>query len=344
MNTERRKILAIPPLLPDDHPIRVLLVDDQVIIGEAVRRALADHPEIVFHYCGNAAEAIDVATRFKPTVILQDLVMPVVDGLTLLYRYRTNEATKTIPVVMLSTKEDPKTKSEAFRLGANDYLVKLPDTVELVARIQYHSKAYANQIQRDEAYHALQESQRDLVEANISLQRLTNVDGLTGLSNRRYFDEYVMGQWKLAIREHKPFSLLMIDVDDFKQYNDTEGHVAGDGALKRLAAAIDASFRRPSDLSARVGGEEFAAILPGTALSAAKSLGEDLCRNVRELRIPHSTSTEGSGFVTVSVGAASIVPGPHDMFLSLMQVADEALYDAKRAGKNRLIAKALEPL
>jgi DNA-binding response OmpR family regulator len=208
MNTERRKILAIPPLLPDDHPIRVLLVDDQVIIGEAVRRALADHPEIVLHFCGDAAEAIDVATRFKPTVILQDLVMPAVDGLTLLYRYRTNEATKTIPVVMLSTKEDPKTKSEAFRLGANDYLVKLPDTVELIARIQYHSKAYAVQVQRDEAYRALQETQRDLVEANTSLQRLTNVDGLTGLSNRRYFDEYVIGQWKLAIREQNPFSVL----------------------------------------------------------------------------------------------------------------------------------------
>jgi two-component system, chemotaxis family, response regulator WspR len=343
MNTERRKILAMPPLLPDDQPIRVLLVDDQPMIGEAVRRALADRPEIVFHYCGDATEAIVVATRVKPTVILQDLVMPSVDGLTLLYRYRTNPATKNIPVVMLSTKEDPKTKSEAFRLGANDYLVKLPDTVELVARIQYHSKAYANQVQRDEAYQALHESQRELVEANITLQRLTNVDGLTGLSNRRYFDEYVMVQWKLAIREQNPFSLLMIDVDNFKRYNDTEGHVAGDEALKRLAAAIDSSFRRPSDLSARVGGEEFAAILPSTALLAAQMLGEELCRNVRELRIPHPTSTEGSGFVTVSVGAASIVPGPHDMFLSLMQLADEALYDAKRAGKNRLIARAPDP-
>jgi two-component system, chemotaxis family, response regulator WspR len=343
MNTERHRILAMPPLLPDDQPIRVLLVDDQLMIGETVRRALADHPEIVFHYCGDATEAIVVATRFKPTVILQDLVMPSVDGLTLLYRYRTNPATKNIPVVMLSTKEDPKTKSEAFRLGANDYLVKLPDTVELVARVQYHSKAYANQVQRDEAYHALRASQRELVEANITLQRMTNIDGLTGLSNRRFFDEYVMSQWKLAIREHDPFSLLMIDVDNFKRYNDTEGHVAGDEALKRLAAAIDSSFRRPCDLSARLGGEEFAVILPSTSLSAAARLGENMCHNVRELRIPHPTSTEGSGFVSVSVGAASIVPGPHDMFLRLMQVADEGLYDAKRAGKNRLIARAPDP-
>jgi two-component system chemotaxis family response regulator WspR len=163
------------------------------------------------------------------------------------------------------------------------------------------------------------------------------------MSNRRYFDEYVTGQWKLAIREHKPFSVLMIDVDDFKRYNDTEGHLAGDEVLKRLAGAIEASFRRPSDLSARLGGEEFAVILPNTSLPAAKNLGEVLCHNVRELKIPHRASTEGSGFVTVSIGAASIVPGTHDRFVRLMQAADEALYDAKRAGKNRLIVKALEP-
>ena len=121
------------------------------------------------------------------------------------------------------------------------------------------------------------------------------------------------------------------------------GVTAGDDALKRLAAAIDPSFRKPSDLSTRVGGEEFAAILPSTSLSAAERLGEERCRNVRELGNSVPNLDREIRLRYRECRGASIVPGPHDMFVSLMQVADEALYDAKRAGKNRLIAKALEP-
>ena len=129
----------------------VLLVDDQPIVAEAIRRMLMHEPDIDFHYCGNPAEAIAVAQRVTPTVILQDLVMPDVDGLTLLKQYRADPATKDIPVIVLSTKEEPAVKSEAFSAGASDYLVKLPDRVELVARIRHHSRARVNQLQRDEA-------------------------------------------------------------------------------------------------------------------------------------------------------------------------------------------------
>ena len=147
----------------------VLLVDDQAIVAEAVRRCLANLPDVDFHFCADAKRAVAVATQLRPTVILQDLVMPGVDGLDLLKLYRVNPATRDVPVVVLSTKEEPKVKAQAFELGANDYLVKLPDRVELVARIRFHSQFYLSRMQRDEAYRALRESQQQLVDSNTAL-------------------------------------------------------------------------------------------------------------------------------------------------------------------------------
>lgn len=147
-----------------EHEITVLLVDDQAMIGEAVRRMLADEKDIVFHFCSDPTQAMTMAANLSPTVILQDLVMPEIDGLTLVKFYRANAKTRDIPLIVLSTKEEPKVKAEAFALGANDYIVKLPDKIELIARIQYHSKGYINLLQRNEAYHALVESQRKLAD------------------------------------------------------------------------------------------------------------------------------------------------------------------------------------
>ena len=147
----------------------VLLVDDQAMVCEAIRRALAHQPDIDFHYCADPAQAIILANQIKPTVILQDLVMPGTDGLTLVSQYRANPATQDIPIIVLSTNENPQVKGRAFAAGANDYLVKLPDKIELIARICYHSKAYLIHMQRDEAYRALRESQRQLVESNAAL-------------------------------------------------------------------------------------------------------------------------------------------------------------------------------
>jgi len=144
------------------HKVTVLLIDDQPMIGEAVRRMLAGEPDIGFHYCGDATTALEVANRVKPTVILQDLVMPDIDGLTLVQKFRANEPTRETPLIVLSTKEEPTIKAKAFALGANDYIVKLPDRLELLARIRYHSKGYINLLQRNEAYEALSESQRRL--------------------------------------------------------------------------------------------------------------------------------------------------------------------------------------
>ena len=157
------------PLPPAEYHVMVLLVDDQAMVCEAVRRALANQTDIDFHYCADAREALTIANQIKPTVILQDLVMPGVDGLTLVKQFRVNPATRDTPIIVLSTNENPQVKGQAFALGANDYLVKLPDKIELVARIRYHSKAYLNLSQRDAAYRALRESQQQLVESNAAL-------------------------------------------------------------------------------------------------------------------------------------------------------------------------------
>lgn len=147
-----------------EYPVTVLLVDDQAMIGEAVRRMLVDEKDIRFHYCNDPTQAIRMASEIGPTVILQDLVMPEIDGLTLVRYFRANAATRDIPMIVLSTKEEPKVKAEAFSLGANDYLVKLPDKLELVARIRYHSRGYINLLQRNEAYQALIASQQRLAD------------------------------------------------------------------------------------------------------------------------------------------------------------------------------------
>src|SRR5215510_9790597 len=157
------------PTHPPQYHAMVLLVDDQAMVCEAVRRALANQSDIDFHYCSEARDAISIANQIKPTVILQDLVMPGIDGLTLVSQYRSNPATKDIPIIVLSTNENPQVKGQAFAPGANDYLVKLPDKIELIARIRYHSKAFMNLLQRDAAYRALRESQQQLIESNATL-------------------------------------------------------------------------------------------------------------------------------------------------------------------------------
>lgn len=153
--------MSTEPVLTQ-HKVVVLLVDDQPMIGEAVRRMIAGEPDIDFHYNREASKALDEADRVKPTVILQDLVMPEIDGLSLVKKFRAHELTRETPLIVLSTKEEPAVKAEAFALGANDYIVKLPDRLELLARIRYHSKGYIALLQRNEAYGALLESQNRL--------------------------------------------------------------------------------------------------------------------------------------------------------------------------------------
>lgn len=322
---------------PDDSNSVVLLVDDQLMIGESLRRALADEPNIVFHFCSEPVAALVTAENIAPTVILQDLVMPGIEGLTLVREYRALEATRNTPIIVLSTREDPITKRDAFAAGANDYIVKLPDKIELIARIRYHSQAYLSRRQRDAAYKALHESQRQLMAANIELQRLSNMDGLTGLNNRRRFDEYASTEWRRAVREKTPFGLLLVDIDQFKRYNDANGHLAGDELLRRIGEVIRACCCRPADLPARYGGDEFAIVVPGIEPEGLDSIGERICEAVRELKIEHGGGAAAGPYVTLSVGGAVTVPAEEGGLVDLIGVADRNLYEAKAKGRNRFV-------
>jgi diguanylate cyclase (GGDEF)-like protein len=178
---------------------------------------------------------------------------------------------------------------------------------------------------------------RELEEANRRLERLSLVDGLTGLANRRRFDEALDSEWRRGCRARMPLSLMLVDVDEFKLFNDTYGHLEGDACLKRVAGALSACLSRAADLGARFGGEEFVAILPHASADEAARLAERLRERVLALAIPHSSSPV-AGVVTVSVGCATAVPTEAERPDTLLASADSALYAAKRAGRNRVVS------
>lgn len=330
-------------LIDVNRKLVVFLVDDQAMVGEAIRRMLEDETDIEFHYCQQPTEAIPTANKIHPTVILQDLVMPDVDGYTLLRFYRANPGTTNVPVIVLSSREDPRDKSQAFTNGASDYLVKVPDKIELVARIRAHSKSYLAQKQRDAAFKAMQdlqaqleESNKKLAESNSVLQRLSVLDGLTGIANRRHFDEMLDQEWKRASREKSQLSLVLLDIDFFKKYNDNYGHQGGDDCLRQVASALHNAMHRPGDFIARYGGEEFVAILPDTDSSGAATIAESMRASVEALNIAHAFSL-ATDHVTISLGVATIIPDSAQNPKELVETADGALYKAKEQGRNRYV-------
>jgi two-component system chemotaxis family response regulator WspR len=318
--------------------VRVLLVDDQLIIVEAIRRMLSEQADIEFHYVTDAAKAIATAHLLQPTVILQDLVMAEVDGFTLIRAYREDAALRQVPVIVLSAKEDPQLKAHSFAVGANDYVVKLPDRLELLARIRYHSAGYISRLQRDEAFQFLRASQKNLADANIELQKLAALDSLTGIANRRRFDDVMRAEWQRGQRDKKPLSLLMCDIDCFKVYNDSFGHLAGDLCLKKAAAVLTAHLKRPADLAARYGGEEFAIVLPDTDPAGALLIANACRAHIEQLAIDNPQAP--NGIISMSIGVASVVPSKDSSTEALIALADKALYQAKNDGRNRVVVAA----
>ncbi|WP_419835254.1 response regulator [Endozoicomonas atrinae] len=191
----------------------VLLIDDDPTVAEALHLMLENEDDLRMHYCSDASTALDVAAKLRPTVILLDMVMPDISGLMLLRYLRVGEFSRSVPVIALSMKDDAKLKADVFNAGGNDYLIKLPEPVELLARIRYHSDCYIRLLQRNEAFKALDVSQRKLAESNIKLQQLASMDGLTGIPNRRTFQETIQTEWERVTDSGKPLSLIMMDID-----------------------------------------------------------------------------------------------------------------------------------
>ena len=238
-----------------------------------------------------------------------------------------------VPVIILSENNSQETFQMAFAYGASDFILKPIRNFELLTRVRSALKMKHEIDRRKSRERELLEVTRQLSDLNTVLNRLSLIDSLTGVPNRRCFDQSLDQELRLSVRNACSLSLILIDIDCFKLYNDSYGHQAGDECLKSIAQCISLCLRRPSDLIARYGGEEFAAVLPDTDRSGAEFISQKLANAIQRAKIVHDSS-KVSDLVTVSQGIATFNPGMQISSSELIACADKALYDAKSGGRN----------
>lgn len=292
----------------------ILVVDDSPTNIQILHEIL--HPDYRVLFATSGADALEVAAESLPDLILLDVMMPEMDGFEVCRRLKEDPRTRRLPVLFVTAMSDQEDEARGLELGAIDYLRKPLNRAVVRARVNNHL---------------------ELKKYQDFLRNLALLDGLTGIANRRNFDQTLEREWKRAIRTAQPISLLMLDVDFFKLYNDNYGHAQGDECLRRLAASLGQVTTRPADLVARYGGEEFVCLLPETGGKGALTVAERLRQEIAGLKIPHAYSAVAQ-HVTVSIGAATITPNPTDQQEKLAAAADQALYRAKKGGRNRVEA------
>jgi diguanylate cyclase (GGDEF)-like protein/PAS domain S-box-containing protein len=291
----------------------ILIVDDELTNIEVLAQALGDGYEILAAETG--ALALRIAADRVPDLVLLDVVMPGMGGLEVCARLKADAKTRTIPVIFVTASDEPQAEERGLEAGAIDYITKPIMSPIVRARVRNHLEL---------------KRYRDM------LENLSAMDGLTGIANRRRFDETLDIEWRRAQRADAPLSFIMIDIDHFKPFNDNYGHPSGDECLRRVALGMAECVRRPMDLLARYGGEEFACILPDTDTEGAALLAERLRAKVEGLGIPHAFSP-ASDRVTISAGVATMIPTPDRKPEDLIRRADELLYQAKETGRNKIV-------
>ncbi len=303
--------------LEDLCPIRqkILVVDDSPLNTKIMETALIEDYEVLISH--NGKEALSICnSNDPPDLILLDIIMPEIDGYEICRRLNQGAKTKDIPVIFLTSLTAAKDIEFGLTLGAIDYITK-PFSIPIIkAKIKNHLAVKYYQ---------------DTLKIN------TDVDQLTQIANRRRFDDTMTLEIKKAKRTGTILSVLLLDIDHFKFYNDTYGHLEGDTCLKKVATALAVTLKRPKDLAARWGGEEFVCLLPNTNAKGAQNVAEALRKAIQNLNIPHESSPVND-VVTVSVGIISSNPMDENSFDNLLRRADEALYQAKETGRNRIAA------
>ena len=307
---------------------KVLIVDDSATVRASMAQDLARLKfDPILAADGETAVQLFVAER--PDVVLLDVNMPGIDGYETARRIRAALPEEWVPIIFLSAGEYDQNLEKAVECGGDDYLVKPVSNVVLTAKIRALQRQ--SQMRRK-----LVELSSELAAANRRLETLSHQDGLTGIANRRAFDFLLDRNFAEAMRRREPLSVVLCDVDHFKPYNDHYGHQAGDDCLKKLAAALQRSCKRSTDIAARYGGEEFALVLPNTPLEGARLVADTVQREVAALAIQHERSPT-SGVVTLSAGIATYTGGRDSKPQDLIARADEALYRAKQLGRNRSV-------
>ncbi|MDR0786090.1 MAG: diguanylate cyclase [Treponema sp.] len=297
----------------------ILVIDDDGENHIILRDILSPEYKPVFAFTGK--EAFAFIEREKPDVILLDIMLPEMNGFDILKRLKSKQETAVIPVIIITALNNFRYEEKGLELGAVDFITKPFKSAVVKARVK---------IQLRTLQHL-----RTLEKAGL-------VDELTGLSNRRCFNDRITMEWKRAERDQKPLSFCMIDVDKFKEYNDAYGHPQGDILLRAVANIFAQSARRASDMAARIGGEEFGVLLPDTSIKAAVEIAEQIRQNVQNLHIP--TAEDKLTSITVSVGVSTITPSADLSYHDLLVQADHFLYRAKKAGRNSICFPAAEGL
>ena len=305
-------LLGTPGKLPC-----LLIVDDQPINIQALYRIFAPDHRVLMATSG--AKALAVCKDDPPDLVLLDVVMPGMGGHEVCMRLKANEATRDIPVIFVTSHTDAAEETKGLELGAVDFIAKPVNPAVVRARVKTHLALKA---------------QSDL------LRQMVFIDGLTGVANRRCFDERLSSEWRRSMRNSSPLALLLLDVDHFKRFNDRYGHQVGDDCLRRVASAVKAHLLRHGDLVARYGGEEFACILPATDFEGAMAVAAGIVQRVRGLQIEHADS-DVCNEVTLSIGVALSVPEPGDDAGRLIALADVQLYQAKHSGRGRACGAVL---
>jgi diguanylate cyclase (GGDEF)-like protein len=311
----------------------ILIIDDtNTNLKIAVEHLQAYHYEVLTARTGEAG--LERARLAQPDLILLDVQMPGIDGFETCRRLKADLRTRDIPVIFMTVLTTVEGKLKGFAAGGVDYVLKPFQAEELLARVNTHLTIYKLQRELQSEVRERKQAEAALRKANLELQRLAVLDGLTQIANRRRFDQYLCMQWAQA--QQTMLSLLLCDIDHFKQYNDGYGHQAGDRCLQLVADAISRAARHVKDLAARYGGEEFAVILPDTDIRGALRVAEAIQTEIRSLAIPHAYS-HTSESVTLSIGVANTVPTPDEGPEALIAATDAALYHAKNQGRNRIL-------
>jgi diguanylate cyclase (GGDEF)-like protein len=292
----------------------VLVVDNDPVNVEFLASILDGEFELMS--AATADEAMALLKATTPDAVLLDVRMPDPDGYRLCANIKQDHRLADIPVIFLTGVNDHEAEARGLEVGAVDYITKPVSPAVVRLRVRH---------------------QVELKRAREELQRLVTTDALTGLPNRRRFDEVLEREWRRLGRSRAPLSLILVDIDQFKPFNDHYGHIAGDNCLRRVAIAIAGVVSRAADLAARYGGEEFVCVLPETDRAGAVTLAERLREAVAELRVPHEFS-DAAHYVTVSAGVATGHGKIGQSPLSLLGLADEQLYAAKHAGRNRVMS------